>query len=139
MSQVLRSPHFVPGAAGPEPAPRRSDPAAEPLARLLVKNDDRLLVVRMEEVDWIESAGNYVRLHAAGRDHLIRQTLGGLVARLDPRRFVRVHRTAVVNLDSILELLFGGGRRAALRLRDGSELPVSRRFRRGLLAQVGRA
>jgi two-component system LytT family response regulator len=136
MSQVLRSPHFVPPA--PPVAPRAAS-VPEPLGRMLVKTDDRLLVVRMEEVDWIESAGNYVRLHAGGRAHVVRQTLGGLAARLDPRRFVRVHRTAVVNLDSILELLFGGGKRSALKLRDGSELPVSRRFRRGLLARVGRA
>ena len=137
MSQALQLPHVVAATPGRPQAPRRRAPAVEPLARLLVRSDDRLLVVRMEEVDWIESVGNYLCLHAGGRDHLIRKGLGDLVARLDPRRFARVHRSAVVNLDSVLEVLILGGRQSAIRLRDGSELPVSRRFRRGFFAQIG--
>jgi DNA-binding LytR/AlgR family response regulator len=156
MTQVLHSPYFAPNGKPAQPAPtsptppklepgreeaaarQPAAPEREPLARVLVRQQDRLVVVRLAEVDWIESAGNYVRLHAGGAAHVIRQTLGGLAARLDPRRFVQVHRTAVVNLDSIRELYDVGGRHA-LRLVDGSELPVSRRYRRRLLAMVAQA
>lgn len=145
MSQLLRSPLFAPVAPGviaPERGLEIASPAtkavwAEPLARLLVRRHDRLIVVRIEEVDWIESAGNYVRLHLGDDALHLRQTLGGLAARLDPRRFVRVHRTAIVNLNSIVELSSGTAGVGALRLRNGRELPVSRRHRRRLLALVG--
>ena len=62
--------------------------------------------VRVEEVDWVEAQGNYVRLHASGASHLLREPLHRLEARLDPRRFVRVHRSAIVNLDRVREVQF---------------------------------
>ena len=64
----------------------------------------RVYFVRAEEVDWIEAAGHYVALHAGGGSHVMRETLTQLEARLDPERFVRVHRSAIVNLDRVKEL-----------------------------------
>ncbi|MGE4189975.1 MAG: LytR/AlgR family response regulator transcription factor [Thermoanaerobaculia bacterium] len=115
----------------PAPAPR-----VEPVGRLLVRRDDRLVVVRIEEIDWVESAGNYVRLHVGGVDFLLRHTLAGLASQLDPERFVKVHRRAIVNLDSISEVLPGPTGEIALRLSDGTELTVSRRHRRRLLSSL---
>ncbi|MCI0675913.1 MAG: ABC transporter permease, partial [Phycisphaerales bacterium] len=67
--------------------------------RLVVREGGRIFFLRAEEIDWIEAAGNYVRLHAGKRAHLLRETLAGLEEQLDPARFARVHRSAIVNLD----------------------------------------
>ena len=108
----------------------------EPIARLLVEQDDRLIVVRVEEIDWVESAGNYVRLHVGKAEFSLRHTLSGLALQLDPQRFVQVHRRAIVNLDSIAEVMPVPTGELSLRLRDGSSLAVSRRHRRQLLARL---
>ena len=78
--------------------------AARPLARFVVKDGDRVYFVRAEAVDWLEAVGHYVCLHAGGAAHIIRDTLSRLEERLDAQRFVRVHRSAIVNLDRIKEL-----------------------------------
>jgi two-component system LytT family response regulator len=106
------------------------------LQRLVIHKGTRLLVVRLEEVDWIEGAGNYVEVHVRSECHLHRQTLTSLHARLDPRRFARIHRSAIVRLDAIAQLERGPGG-GELELRDGVRLAVSRRYRRELLARLG--
>jgi two-component system LytT family response regulator len=82
--------------------------------------------VRPEEVDWIDAAGNYVRLHAGGRQHLVRETMKSIESRLDPDVFVRVHRSAIVNIDRVatLEPYFHG--EYVVVMRDGSKLTSSR-------------
>ncbi len=99
------------------------------LDRLVVKSAGRLFFLRTEEVDWIESAGNYVCLHIGPESHLLRETMNGVEERLDPARFVRIHRTAIVNIDRIKELqpLFHGEYQVVLR--DGTELTLSRGYR----------
>src|SRR5678810_230047 len=78
----------------PGDAPRSPASAAhQHLERLLIRRRERFVVLRLEDVDWIEGAGNYVRLHAGDSTHLHRQPLGDLADRLDPRRFVRIHRS----------------------------------------------
>ena len=96
------------------------------VTRFVVRADGRITFVRVEDVDWIDSAGNYVRLHAAGRVHLLRETLKSVEARLDPDAFVRVHRSAIVSLDRIasLEPYFHG--EYVVTMRDGSKLTSSR-------------
>jgi two-component system, LytTR family, response regulator len=108
------------------------------LERLVVKSAGRLFFLRTEEIDWIESAGNYVCLHVGGESHLLRETMNGLEARLDPNRFVRIHRTAIVNIDEIKELqpLFHGEYQVVLR--DGTQLTLSRGFRDRLQEVIGR-
>ena len=108
------------------------------LERLVVKSAGRLFFLRTEEIDWIESAGNYVCLHVGGESHLLRETMNGLESRLDPGRFVRIHRTAIVNIDEIKELqpLFHGEYQVVLR--DGTQLTLSRGYRDRLQEVIGR-
>lgn len=97
--------------------------------RLLVRTGDRYVFVRTEAIEWIESAGNYVRLHVGSQAYLLRQALSRVDTMLDPRRFVRIHRSAIVNLDCVEELrpLFSGDYQVGLR--DGTRLTLSRTFR----------
>ena len=100
--------------------------------RFLVRMRDRVLFVKTEDIDWIEAADYYASLHAGGKGHLIRQTMGELEKQLDPERFVRVHRSAIVNLDRVTEMhpLFRGD--CILVLNDGTRLRVSRARREEL-------
>ena len=95
-------------------------------ARFVVRTGDKLAFIRAEEVDWIDAAGNYARLHVGGREHLIRETMKSLENRLDPETFVRVHRSAIVNIDRVasLEPYFHG--EYVVQMRDGSKLTSSR-------------
>lgn len=104
--------------------------------RLMVRLRDRIHFVPVADVDWFEGAGNHVRLHVGQQSHLIRTTLSGLLERLDPRRFVRIHRSTIVNLDRIKEVQpWVSGDYVAI-LRDGTQLKVSRGCRDDLLRPV---
>lgn len=96
--------------------------------RFVVRRGRRLFFVRVPDVEWLEADGNYVRLHVSGGTHLVRDTLGGVESRLDPARFVRVHRSAIVNLDRIasLEPYFHG--EYVVIMRDGTKLTSSRTY-----------
>ena len=108
------------------------------LERLVVKSAGRLFFLRTPEVGWIESAGNYVCLHVGGESHLLRETMTALEAKLDPARFVRIHRTAIVNIDEVKELqpLFHGEYQVLLR--DGTQLTLSRGYRDRLQEVIGK-
>jgi two-component system LytT family response regulator len=95
-------------------------------ARFVVRSGGKLTLVRTSDVDWIDAAGNYVRLHCGGRQHLLRETMKSIEARLDPDVFVRVHRSAIVNVDRIasLEPYFHG--EYVVVMRDGTKLTSSR-------------
>jgi two-component system LytT family response regulator len=92
--------------------------------RFLVKGRDRTLVVNAEDIDWIGAADYYVELHVGGQAHLLRETMNELEARLDPEKFFRVHRSAIINLERVREihplfrgdcdLVLDGGRRVRL-------------------------
>lgn len=107
--------------------------AGEYLERLQVPVGDRIRFVPVDQVDWFEAAGNYVRLHVGSDSHLVRTSLGGLAGRLDPRRFARIHRSTIVNRARVRELepWFGGD--YILHLDDGRKLRVSRTHRAALL------
>ncbi|HKW11345.1 MAG TPA: LytTR family DNA-binding domain-containing protein [Gemmatimonadaceae bacterium] len=98
------------------------------LTRIAVKANGRAFFVRTEEVDWIEAADNYVRLHAGATSHLVRESLRTLETKLDPGLFLRVHRSAIVNVDAIRELQpwFHGD--LVIILRSGTRLTCSRRY-----------
>lgn len=100
-----------------------------PLERILVRRGETATLLRTDEIIWIEAAGNYSRLHTAAGPHLIRCTLAGLEARLDPARFARIHRSHIVNLDQIRSLHPWSHGDWLVRLHDGTELMLSRRFR----------
>jgi two-component system LytT family response regulator len=101
--------------------------------RLLVKNGERMFFVPVETIDWLEAEGNYVRLHCGKEAHLVRATLSGMEEQLDPRRFTRIHRSTIVNLDRVKEVRpwFAGD--YLVKLHDGAELRLSRRYRDHLL------
>jgi two-component system LytT family response regulator len=99
------------------------------LDRVLVRTGDRAVFVRTDEIDWVEAEENYVRVHAGRESHLVRGTLAGLEERLDPAKFVRVHRSHIVNLGSIRELRPWSHGDWMIVLRDGRELMLSRRYR----------
>jgi two-component system LytT family response regulator len=93
--------------------------------------------VRVDDVDWMDAAGNYVRLHSAGRAHLVRDTMKALEGRLDPERFVRIHRSAIVNIDLVVALRQELHGDYVAVLRDGTEIRVGRRFRGRLQSRLG--
>lgn len=107
------------------------------LTRLIVKSAGRVSFVRVEEIDWLEAADNYVRIHVSRESHLIRETLQSLVERLDPSKFLRIHRSTVVNFDRIKEMqpLFHGD--YLVRLHDGTELTLTRNYKEKLARPLG--
>ena len=113
-------------------------PALESVAgayatRILVRQGEGFGFVETARVDWLEAAGNYVRVHADGRSWLIRATLGSVMTSLDPGRFVRIHRSTIVNVDRVREVQpWVGGDYIAI-LTDGRQLRVSRTHRDELL------
>ncbi len=125
----LRELHATATGGSAEEPPARRHPK-----RLLVMDDGRSFFVRTAEVEWIEAARNYVRLHAGDRVHTVRTTLAALEARMDPERFRRISRSALVNLDRVREVQpwFHGD--AIVILESGARVTLSRRYRRNLLA-----
>lgn len=103
------------------------------LERLVVKSVGRVFFLKVDEIDWIEAAGNYVKLHTGREAHMIRETMNGIEAKLDPEKFLRIHRSTVVHIDRIKELhpMFSGD--YAVILRNGTELALSRNYRERLL------
>jgi two-component system LytT family response regulator len=108
-----------------------------PQERLAVKSGGRVSFVRIEDIDWIEAAGNYVRLHVGREEHLLRESMSGIEARLDPRCFVRIHRSTIVNIERIRELQPAFHGDYAVLLRDGKELALSRSFREKVEETLG--
>ncbi len=104
----------------------------EYLDRIVVRAGGRVLFLRVDELDWIEAAGNYVRLHSGAEEYLYRETLSRMEAALDPARFARIHRSSIVNVERIKELhqLFRGDYTVVLR--DGRELTLSKAYRERL-------
>ncbi len=99
------------------------------LDRLAIRSPGRVFFVKTEEIDFIEAAGNYVRIKVGDHEHLLRETLNAMEQKLDPRRFVRIHRSTVVNVDRVKELqpiLHGD---YSVILRSGATLTLSRSFR----------
>ncbi len=113
-----------------------SAPAASPRT-LLLKDGARSVHRREAEIDWIEAQDYYVEIHAGGTAHLHREPLRDLETRLDPRRFVRIHRSAIVQVDRIRRLQSLPSGDAAVVLRDGTELRVSRGRRDAIRAVLG--
>ncbi|MGD2067683.1 MAG: LytTR family DNA-binding domain-containing protein [Gemmatimonadota bacterium] len=106
---------------------------------LLLKDGFDATLVPVEDVDWIEADGNHVRVHTRAGAHLARRTLSGLEEILDARRFVRIHRSAIVNLDRVARLTPGFGGSYLVILRDGTELTLSRGFRDDFMGRLGRS
>ena len=125
------------GQASPPDDPQPQKPL---LDRIVVKGPHRVRLLPVEQISWIEADGMYVKLHTRdGNVHLHRGLLGSLDSSLDERRFVRIHRSAIVNIDLVDELRQDAHGDYIVLLRDRTEIRVGRRFRARLQARLGQA
>lgn len=108
------------------------------LERLVIKTSGRVFFLKTDEIDWIEAQGKYVSIHAGKDAHLVREGMNNLEAELDPRKFVRIHKSTIVNVDRIEQLQpwFHGDYRVVLR--NGTILTLSRRYRQKLDELLGK-
>ena len=108
------------------------------LERLVIKAAGRIYFLETSEIDWIEAEGNYVSVHSGKKSHLLRETISSLESQLDPKKFVRIHRSSIVRLDYIQELQpwFHGEYRVILH--DGTQLTLSRNHRDKLQEALGK-
>jgi two-component system LytT family response regulator len=118
--------------------PGQERPAQERLDRLVVKSGGRVFFLRTDEIDWIEAAGNYVRLHLGEESHLFRETMNNMESRLDVRRFARIHRSRIVNVERIRELQPWFNGEYVVILRNGTRLTLSRNYRERLQEQLAK-
>ena len=132
-----RSEHSSSASAQPAETPAAAATDTGTPDRLMVRTPKGTVFIRLEDIDWIEADDYYAKLHVAGRGYLIRETMQSLEARLDPRRFVRVHRSAIVNLDRVktLQPYFRGAH--VLTLHDGTQVTLSRSRRAQFERAVG--
>jgi two-component system LytT family response regulator len=114
--------------------------AARPasLERIVVRETGRVYFVDVAEIEWLEAAGNYVTLHVgAGKSHLVHETMAALESRLDGRRFVRIHRSTIVRVDRIKELLPHFNGEYVVVLKDGARLKLSRSYLESARSALG--
>jgi two-component system LytT family response regulator len=111
---------------------------AEPdwLTRLAIKAPGRAQLLHVDDVDWFQTAGNYVRVHVGAASHLFRASMASIESRLDPRRFVRIHRATIVNVDRIVELQTSFAREHVVLLRSGARLRLSAPYRARLREMI---
>jgi len=107
------------------------------LKRLTIKLTGHTILLPIDEIDWIESYGNYLKLHAGAESHLIRGTMQSLESKLDPEKFVRVHRSAIVNIEKIKAIYPRSNGDQDLVLQNGQQLMLSRKFRDRFFAALG--
>jgi two-component system LytT family response regulator len=131
------------GAAVPGPTAAGASVGAAPSAsgryasRILVKQDGRMFFVKTTEIDWIEADRNYVKLHVGKTAHTIRERISHLEETLDPRLFVRIHRSTIVNLNRVREMQQWFSGDYVVILEDGTRLRLSRHYRDRVERQVG--
>src|SRR6185436_1130179 len=108
------------------------------LERLAIKSSGRVIFLKTDDIDWIEAADNYVSLHVGSETHLHRETMSSLASQLSPRKFLRIGRSTIVNVDRIKELqpLFHG--EYSVILRNGTRLTLSRGYREKLDDLLGK-
>jgi two-component system, LytTR family, response regulator len=102
--------------------------AEKPGERILIKSSGEIFFLKAEEIDWIEAEGDYMKFHVSGRTHLMRETMARLEARLDPKRFIRIHRSTIVNIDRLRKLSPSFAGEYAVILNDGTKLKLSRGY-----------
>ena len=100
--------------------------------RFVIRSGGRVVFLKVEEIDWMRTVGNYVRLQVGRDSHLMRETMSGMEAKLNPDRFMRVHRSTIVNLDRVKEVQPWAKGEYVVIMRDGTRLVMSRRYRERL-------
>jgi two-component system LytT family response regulator len=106
------------------------------LTRITVRHRDRFLIVKTADVDWLAAAGNYVEVHAGEKAYLVRSTIANLDARLDPRTFVRIHRSTIVNVERIAEIRSDAHGDYDVTLHGGKVLRMTRNYSERVLGRV---
>jgi len=96
------------------------------LKKLLIKQPGKIIILNMGEIQWIEAMADYVNIHTLKETYLVQQSLSHLESRLDPNRFVRIHRSSIVNLDAVQEIVSWANGRYKVFLQGGEELTISR-------------
>jgi two-component system LytT family response regulator len=123
-----------PGSAAatrePQPNGRRN--------RLMVKSGGRIHFIRTGDIDWCEAAGNYVRMHVAHQEYLVRDTMSHLESQLDGQQFMRIHRSTIVNVDRIQEMQSSFNGEYVVLLRNGTRLTLSRGYRDAIQNRLGK-
>lgn len=107
------------------------------LERLIIKSGGRVFFIKADDIDWLEAEGKYVRLHIGKEAHLLREAIGSLESRLDPKKFLRIHRSTIVNIERIQELESWFHNEYRVILRDGTKLMMSRSCRKRLGELLG--
>ena len=129
------------GAAGGNGQPGAEGRELQPTARrnrLMIKSGGRIHFVRTTDIDWCEAAGNYVRMHVAQQEFLVRDTMSHLESQLDPIHFMRIHRSTIVNVDRIQEMQSSFNGEYVVLLRNGTRLTLSRGYRDAMQARLGK-
>jgi len=108
------------------------------LERLIVKTNGRIIFLRIDEIDWMEAAGNYVKLHVGNETHMIRETMNGLEQQLNPQKFIRIHRITSINIEKIKELepFFNGEYKVLLS--NNAQVILSRNYRESFTKLFGK-
>ena len=117
----------------------REETTVEPPDRIMVRSSGRIQFVSVQEIDWVEAAGDYVRLHVGDRSHLLRETMKNLERRLGSEEWVRVHRSTLVRLDFVREIRTSDSGHYELVLEDGTRRSLSRSGRERLEEVLGRS
>ena len=112
-----------------------ADPGEGWLVRLAVKRSQRIVLVNVADIDWFESSANYVQLHTRGTSYAVRMTMGELERRLDPARFARIHRSTIVQIDRIKDIVASWHGDFDVALHDGTMLRLSRNYRDRVLSR----
>ena len=108
------------------------------IRRLLIQDNDRSIFLEVQRIDWIEAARNYLCVHSGGKTYILRSSLESISAKLDPAMFRRINRSEIANVGAISELRTGTHGDAKVRLKDGTELRWSRRYRTEPLEELER-
>jgi two-component system, LytTR family, response regulator len=108
-----------------------------PLKRLAVRESGRTFFVAVDDIEWIEAIGDYAGLHVKGRTHMLRESMAFLETKLDPRKFARIHRSAIVRLDCVTAMRARTNRDGIVQLKSGTELKVSRTYSSELRKALG--
>ena len=107
--------------------------------RFIIKSGGRVVFLRVEEIEWVTTVGNYVRLHVGRDSHLMRETMTGMESQLNPDRFMRIHRSTIVNLDRVKEVQPWAKGEYVVIMRDGTRLIMSRRYRERLNERLNKS
>ena len=114
-------------------------PNAQRLERFVIKSGGRVFFVRANEIDWIEAAGNYIKLHVGTETHLFRDTMNSIESQLDSDVFFRIHRSHIINIERVKELQPWFNGEYVVFLKNGTRLTLSRSYRDKLQERLGRS